>query len=146
MSDDREYRADTPFAAEEWLALDEATRLTLVEEAHERHRWPVGENARVHSAMHVIVENRLAANEVPVVTAYDRLRAAGVDRHAAIHALASVVASQLFDILAEKREHVPEDDAAFATLDPADWLNEPPARREHVARPHHGRRPKPRKR
>jgi hypothetical protein len=146
VGDDREYRADVALAAEEWLALDDTTRLTMVEEAHERHRWSVGENARVHAAMHVIVENRLAQKDEPVVTAYDRLRAAGVDRHESIHALASVVAAQLFDALAEKRELSPEDDAAFATLDPADWLGTPAPRREHVARPHHGRRPKKRKR
>lgn len=63
---------------------------------------------------------RIAAGDEPVVTAYDRLRSGGVARHDAVHALASVVTAQLFDILAERREHRPQDDAAFAELDPAD--------------------------
>lgn len=115
------YTAARAPSAEEWLEAGEAERIEAVESAHERGRWPVGENARVHCAMHVIVENRLAAKDAPVVAAYDRLRAGGVDRHGAIHALASVVAAQLFDIVAEKREHRPEDDEAFAALDPRDW-------------------------
>jgi hypothetical protein len=139
------YDGDSPPDAEVWLALDEGERLACIEEAHARRGWSVGENARVHAAMHAIVENRLAAKDEPVVAAYDRLRAASVDRHTTIHALASVVATQLFDMTAENRAHVPEDDDAFADLDPKDWIATP-ARREHVARPHHGRRPKKRKR
>jgi hypothetical protein len=109
--------------AEDWLALGEGERLLHVEEAHARDGSPMGEKPQVHAAMHVIVENRLATKDEPVVAAFDRLRAAGVDRHATIHALASIVAAQLFDILAEKRAHTPEDDARFADLDPADWLD-----------------------
>lgn len=116
-----DYAADEGPSALDWLAMDEGERVAAVESAHERHRWSVGENARVHAAMHVIVENRIAANDAPVVAAYDRFRAAGVARHDTVHALASVVAAQLFDMLAEKREHRPEDDEAYAKLDPADW-------------------------
>ena len=119
--DDFVYEAAVAPDAERWLEAGEGERLAAVESAHDRHRWSVGDNARVHAAMHVIVENRLAAKDAPVVVAYDRLRAAGVDRHQTIHALASVVAAQLFDILAEKREHRPEDDDAFAALDPREW-------------------------
>jgi hypothetical protein len=140
-----DYRADDPPDSAEWLATDEATRLEIVSDAHTRHGWSVGENARVHAAMHVIVENRLATKDAPVVAAYDRLRAAAVDRHATIHALASVVAAQLFEQLSEKRAHAPEDDAGFADLDPAEWRSQP-RRHEHVSRPHRGRPPKKRKR
>lgn len=134
------------YDADDWLELDEGERLLRVEEAHARDGSHVGENARVHAAMHVIVENRLATKDEPVVAAYDRLRAAGVSRHETIHALASVVAAQLFDTLAEKRALTPEDDAPFADLDPADWRSSAPRRPEHVTRPHHGRRLKNRKR
>jgi len=115
------YGGDVAPNAEDWLALDEGERLACIEAAHDRHGWSVGENARVHAAMHAIVENRLAAKDAPVVAAYDRLRAAAVDRHATIHALASVVAQQLFAITSEKRPLSPEDDAAFADLDPNEW-------------------------
>ena len=143
--DDFVYEATVAPNAERWLEAGEAERLAAVESAHDRHRWSVGDNARVHAAMHVIVENRLAAGDAAVVTAYDRFRTAGVDRHETVHALASVVAAQLFDILAEKREHRPEDDDAFRDLDPNEWRGAP-SKRDHVARPHHGRRPKNRRR
>jgi hypothetical protein len=134
------------YDSDDWLELDEAQRLARVEEAHARDGSQVGENARVHAAMHVIVENRLAMKDDAVVAAYDRLRAAAVSRHETIHALASVVAAQLFDQVAEKRAHAPEDDDAFADLDPTDWRSPAASRAEHVTRPHHGRRPKNRKR
>ena len=51
MSDDPDYAADAGPIAIEWLALGEAERIAAVESAHERHRWPVGKNARVHAAM-----------------------------------------------------------------------------------------------
>ena len=104
-----------------WLELDETERLSRVEDAHQRDGSPVGENPRVHAAMHVIVENRLAAKDEPVIAAFERFRIAGVDRHETVHALASVVAQQLFDITAEQRAFTPEDDLAFADLDPDDW-------------------------
>lgn len=134
------------YDANDWLELDETERLARVEEAHAREGSQVGDNARVHAAMHVIVENRLAMKDEAVVAAYERFRAAAVSRHETIHALASVVAAQLFDTLAEKRAHTPEDDAAFAELNPADWGSPPARRPDHVARPHHGRRLKNRKR
>jgi hypothetical protein len=115
------YDGETPPDAEAWLAMDDAARLACIEEAHARRGWSVGDNARVHAAMHALVENRLAAGDEPVVAAHDRFRAASVDRHTTIHALASVVAAQLFDMTAESRPHRPEDDAAFADLDPAEW-------------------------
>lgn len=104
-----------------WLELDEGERLSRVEEAHRRDGSSVGENARVHAAMHVIVENRLAAKDEPVIAAFERFRTAGVDRHETVHALASVVAQQLFDMTAEQRAFTPEDDDAFGELDPAEW-------------------------
>jgi hypothetical protein len=117
----KSYRPQQPLEGAEWLAMSEGDRLLLVEQAHERNRWPAGENARVHASMHVIVENRLAAKDAPVVAAYDRCLSAGLDRHTTIHALASVVTAQLFRALQEGREYRAEDDGGFAELDPNEW-------------------------
>lgn len=80
MSGDRyEYDIEHPPAPEAWLAMDEGERLLVVEEAHARARAAV--NANAHASIHVVVENRLAAGHANVVAAYERFRAAGIDRH-----------------------------------------------------------------
>ena len=51
--------------------------------------------------MHVIVENQLAANDEPVVRALGRLMKEGLSRHDAVHAIGSVVAEEVYDLLKE---------------------------------------------
>ena len=60
--------------------------------------------------MHVVVENQLAANDEPVVRALARLMKEGLSRHDAVHAIGSVVAQQIFDIL--KMNDTPETSRA----------------------------------
>ncbi len=93
------YEVAQPLSAAEWLALSEDERIALVRETHERSKSPVGQSPEAHAAIHVVVENRLATADEPVVRAYDRLRAAGLDRHVAVHALASVVAQHMMGML-----------------------------------------------
>ena len=82
MSGDRyEYDIEHRPAPEAWLAMDEGERLLVVEEAHARTRAAVGSKANAHASIHVVVENRLAAGHANVVAAYERFRAAGIDRH-----------------------------------------------------------------
>ena len=61
-----------------------------------------------HAALHAIVENQIALNLEPVVRAMHRLRNEGLTRHDAVHAIGSVVAEHLFDILKTSNN----DDAA----------------------------------
>lgn len=82
---------------EQWLALDEQERIDLVEAHHRAVRAKLP-NAKMHAAFHAIVENQLAENLEPVVRAMDRLRAGGLMRHDSIHAIASVVAKQLYEL------------------------------------------------
>jgi phytoene/squalene synthetase len=89
-----------------WLDLDEAERLDLVSEYHE----PTGEefqDTQVHAAIHVAVENQLAEHLPSVEAALQRLQAEGLDRHNAVHAIASVLAEHLHDII---QGHSPETD------------------------------------
>ncbi len=74
-----------------------------------------GVNPFVHVAMHHIVENQLAEN-APSQTArtLEALLMAGTERHAAIHAIAAVVAEEMYDML--KVERVFDEEAYVKAL------------------------------
>ncbi len=118
--DPDEYDVEHPPPPEVWLAMDEGERVSVIEEAHVRTGAAVGGNANAHASIHVVVENRLAAGHAAVVAAYDRFRAAGIDRHTAVHALASVVTRHMMAVL-EQRAGFSQDEADrdYAALDPA---------------------------
>ncbi|BDG02203.1 DUF1841 family protein [Anaeromyxobacter oryzae] len=88
------YDADQAPEPTAWLAEDERDRLEAVE-AHHRGlashaRTP---RPRLHAALHLVVENQLAAGDPPEVRrALERLLAGGLPRHEAIHAIGLVVA------------------------------------------------------
>ena len=114
------YDLANPPAPEVWLAMDENDRIAAVEEAHARTRAAVGSNANAHASIHVVVENRLAAGHAMVVAAYERFRAAGIDRHTTVHALASVVTRHMMSVLEQRPGFSQEEaDRDFEALDPA---------------------------
>ena len=92
---------------ESWLELDEQERIALVETYHRVARIKLP-NVTAHAALHAIVENQIALNLEPVVRAMDRLGEEGLTRHDAVHAIGSVVAEHLLDILKTDQN----DDAA----------------------------------
>ncbi len=53
-------------------------------------------NARLHAAIHTIVENQLAMGIPEVRETLDRLLAEGLDRHDALHAIGMVLAELIF--------------------------------------------------
>ena len=85
-------------SALEWLELDELTRIELIEEFHANQKIDLP-NLRVHAAIHCVVENQIAENFESTVQAMIRLCAEGLSRHDAIHAVGSVVAEHLFQVL-----------------------------------------------
>ena len=95
--------------AQAWLALSEAQRLDAVLEYHRRLQI-MSPSARLHAALHVTVENQLAEGHAPALAALERLTAAGMDRHEAVHAIASVAVVQMRRVLRDKR---PFDQAAY---------------------------------
>ncbi|MEX3968103.1 hypothetical protein AB4Y42_38960 [Paraburkholderia sp. EG286B] len=103
------YNPERESEPESWLNLDEQERIALVETWHRAARIKLP-NARLHATLHVIVENQLALRLDPVVRAMHRLRKEGLTRHDAIHAIGSVVAEHLFDILKAN-----QDDGAAAS-------------------------------
>jgi hypothetical protein len=101
------YNPEAAPDAEDWLALDEGERIQLVEWYHRDARVDLPKAARtLHASMHVVVENQLALNDAPVVRALARLRKEGHSRHDAVHAIGSVVAEHIYDLL--KRKDAPE--------------------------------------
>jgi hypothetical protein len=81
--------------AEEWLALDDDERMQLAVNYHVASRIELP-NARVHATMHVVVENQVAlGDETPVRDKLRQLMAQGLDRHDAVHAIASVLINHL---------------------------------------------------
>lgn len=85
--------------SEEWSDLDESERIDLVTDYHRGARIAVP-NLSIHASLHVIVENQiLMGNETPVAATLGRLMAEGLDRHDAIHAIASVLSGVMFDAM-----------------------------------------------
>ena len=97
------YNPRKPPDSEMWLSIDEQERIYLVESFHrsERIRLP---NIKLHAAMHAIVENQIAEQHDPVVRAMDRLAAEGLSRHECIHAIAWVLAQELFGAMQSTSE------------------------------------------
>ena len=86
-------------ASQEWLDMGELSRIALVENYHRRAGIPLP-NARLHATFHVIVENQAAlGDETPAAKTLERLMNEGVDRHEAIHAVASVLSDHITDVL-----------------------------------------------
>jgi hypothetical protein len=91
------YDPARPVDAEEWSQLDESEQIELVEEHHRRARIPLP-NLRLHAGLHVTVENQiLLGEETPIAVALQRLMREGLDRHDAIHAIASVLSGVMYD-------------------------------------------------
>ena len=101
------YNPEHMSEPESWLELDEQERIVLVETYHRVARIKLP-NVTAHAALHAIVENQIALNLDPVVRAMHRLGKEGLTRHDAVHAIGSVVAEHLFDMLKTNQN----DDAA----------------------------------
>ena len=97
-----EYNALVAPDAETWLALSEYERLYMIEEYHQslEEDWADEvEQERAHSSIQMVVENQLALGEKNVVEALARLQRQGLDRHDALHAIASVLVELIYEIL-----------------------------------------------
>jgi len=107
-----EYDPDRYIDADEWESTDDGEKAILVEDYHERAGFELP-NARLHAHLHVIVENQVAiGDELPVKTTLDRLMAAGLGRHDAIHAIGSVLMKHMFDTLKTRQTF---DDESYRT-------------------------------
>lgn len=109
------YRYDPDQAPNqsEWLALDDSEKNLLVKQYHKRERVKLP-NADLHAAFHVVVENQIAiGDELNVSTTLDRLVADGLDRHDAVHAIASVLAGHIHSMMSDEPSEFSE--SAYAS-------------------------------
>ena len=95
------YDPDTAPASTDWLASDEGDRIELVAAYHRRRKIDLP-NAQLHAVVHVVVENQLALGEQMVVNTLARLQGEGLSRHDALHAIGSVLAENLYELMHEE--------------------------------------------
>jgi hypothetical protein len=95
------YSPDQAPDPREWLSLDEGERLRLVEAYHSLEKIQVA-NARLHAAIHTVVETQVAIPEQTVVDTMNRLQHEGLSRHEAIHAVGSVLVDRVLAALKQK--------------------------------------------
>jgi Domain of unknown function (DUF1841) len=122
----KRYDPDKEPDAAKWLALSEAERIELATDVHRADRLDA-DALVLHSALHVAVETQLATREpASVPHALARLRAQGLSRHDAVHAIASVLAEQLQAAVgggATSATSLPKAyDDAISVLDGNKWL------------------------
>jgi hypothetical protein len=88
----------------------------------EIHRDGETINPALHIAMHEVVANQLWDDNPPEVwRTAERLLAAGYERHEVLHMLASVVSSDVFDILKSETPHDPDKTRAALDALPSSW-------------------------
>jgi len=97
------YDPDTAVPAADWLDTDEGERIELVASYHRRKKIRLP-NAQLHAVVHVIVENQIALGEEVVVNTLARLQTEGLDRHDALHAIGSVLAGELYELMRESSD------------------------------------------
>jgi hypothetical protein len=109
-----------------WLGLDEDKAVLLVEKYHRaaRQRMP---NLRVHAIIHAIVESQVAlGDETPVAATLRRLRAEGLDRHNAIHAIGSALTGMIWEVTTGRADAGDDPNANYyeqlERLTAAGWL------------------------
>jgi Domain of unknown function (DUF1841) len=95
------YEANDQPYSEVWLELDESERIDAVMDYHRRTRVKL-ENPELHAIAHVVVENQIVLGEATSVPAtLDRLMDEGLDRHDAIHAIASILMRIVYNVAHE---------------------------------------------
>jgi hypothetical protein len=105
------YDPDKPVDAAEWLALDEGEQQLVVERYHKRARIRLP-SRRVHAIIHAAIETQVAQGHAAASRALERMLADGLDRHDAVHAVGSVMAKHMFDIMKHGQSF---DEKAYAT-------------------------------
>ena len=97
------YDPDTPRNSADWLQTDEGERIELVSSYHRRKKVQLP-NAQLHAVIHVVVENQLALGEEVVIETLARLQREGLSRHDALHAIGSVLAADLYELMQASSE------------------------------------------
>ncbi len=117
------YHPEKTPEPDKWLALGEDERVALIQAYHRRVR-DKSPKPHVHAVIHLVVENQLAEGLEIVRETLARLRAEGLDRHEAIHAIGWVLIEHLSNLM-RAQEPAPNDHAhyfqALQTLTVNNW-------------------------
>ena len=108
------YDPDASPVPTTWLQTDEGERIELVSAYHRRNNVKLPD-AKLHAVIHVIVENQIALGEAVVIDTLARLQHEGLGRHDALHAIGSVLADNLYELMQE--DHVSADKPYRAYLE-----------------------------
>jgi hypothetical protein len=101
MSTDQMQSYDPMIARDprQWHLLDEHERVDLVVKYHQEAGIELPDEY-VHALLHVVVENQIAqGDETPVKSVLRRLTDENLDRHDAVHAIASILANHMFELV-----------------------------------------------
>lgn len=111
-----------------WLSMDEDVRISLAEEYHRVHGI-TAPNVIAHAAFHCMVENQIAEGLEAVVRATQRLQEEGLSRHEAIHAVGSIAAELMYEMMKSRNPATGFSQeryvAAIAKLTAASWRQTP---------------------
>ena len=119
-----EYNPMVDPDSELWKMLDEDERITLVMAYHEAAGIDMPDDY-AHAVLHVVVESQIAMGATtPAEAVLRRLIKEKLDRHDAIHAIASVFVNHMHELLHVDDSTVSNDDyyAALANLTAEKWL------------------------
>jgi len=120
------YNPEGPIDAQKWLKIDESERLYLVQQYHRKKRVRLP-NARLHAVIHVVVENQVAMGaEIPVGSTLSRLMREGLSRHDAVHAIGTILAGHLYELMKEGPQSTDANSTYYRELDELtaeSWLN-----------------------
>ena len=116
------YDPDEDVDAAAWLAMDESEQQHLIRRYHKRAgiRMP---STRMHAIVHGAIESQLAEGEPVVTDAFSRMRAQGLSRHDAVHAVGSVWIRHVYEVL--KNQQLFDKgtyDADMRSLTAEEWL------------------------
>ena len=112
----RRYDPSKALEAAEWLALDEAERIELVREYHQRNRIKLP-NVKAHAVAHAVIENQLAEGLPAAKNALARLLAEGLDRHESVHAMGSVLMAHIWNLTNKPPPEGDPNEPYLAALD-----------------------------
>ncbi len=108
------YDPLVPPDPKEWLSTEERARIDAVLQYHQQAKIQL-DSESLHAAMHVTVENQVALGaETLVAAALDRLMREGLDRHEAIHAIASVLAEHIWEVLQGQADPNQDSNVSYA--------------------------------
>jgi hypothetical protein len=120
----QEYDPMLEPAPERWEALDDDERISAVMQYHKEIGADLPDEY-THALLHVVVENQIAlGDETPVEAVLHRLVDENLDRHDAVHAIASILVNYVHELMHGEDSALDNDDyyAELEKLTADKWL------------------------